>query len=76
MSISPRKDAESAVAAMAEIEPSYRPQEAVVETYNDHRIAMSFAIVGLKVPGIRIRNESCVEKSFPTFWQVFEELYQ
>ncbi len=53
-----------------------RPQEAVVETYNDHRIAMSFAIAGLKVPGIRIRNESCVEKSFPTFWQVFEELYQ
>jgi 3-phosphoshikimate 1-carboxyvinyltransferase len=53
-----------------------QPQGAVVETYNDHRIAMSFAIAGLKVPGIRIRNENCVEKSFPTFWQVFEGLYQ
>ena len=53
-----------------------QPQGSVVETYNDHRIAMSFAIAGLKVPGICIRNESCVEKSFPTFWQVFEGLYQ
>jgi 3-phosphoshikimate 1-carboxyvinyltransferase len=53
-----------------------KPHGAVVETYNDHRIAMSFAIAGLKVPGIRIRNESCVEKSFPAFWQVFEGLYQ
>jgi 3-phosphoshikimate 1-carboxyvinyltransferase len=53
-----------------------QPQASVVETYNDHRIAMSFAIAGLKVPGICIRNESCVEKSFPAFWQVFEGLYQ
>ena len=53
-----------------------QPQGAVVETYNDHRIAMSFAIAGLNVPGISIRNESCVEKSFPAFWQVFERLYQ
>ena len=53
-----------------------QPQGAVVETYNDHRIAMSFAIAGLKVPGISIQNERCVEKSFPTFWQVFEGLYQ
>ncbi|MGD8992935.1 MAG: 3-phosphoshikimate 1-carboxyvinyltransferase, partial [Desulfobacterales bacterium] len=53
-----------------------RPQGAVVETYNDHRIAMSFAVAGLTVPGICIRNESCVDKSFPNFWQVFEGLYQ
>jgi 3-phosphoshikimate 1-carboxyvinyltransferase len=52
-----------------------QPQGADVETYNDHRIAMSFAIAGLKVPGIRIRNESCVEKSFPAFWKIFEGLY-
>jgi 3-phosphoshikimate 1-carboxyvinyltransferase len=36
---------------------------------------MSFAIAGLNVPGVRIRNEGCVEKSFPAFWQVFEGLY-
>jgi len=53
-----------------------KPKGAIIETYNDHRIAMSFAIAGLNVPGICIRNESCVEKSFPAFWQVFEELYQ
>ncbi len=53
-----------------------QPQGSVVDTYNDHRIAMSFAIAGLKVPGVCIRNEGCVEKSFPTFWQVFEGLYQ
>ena len=52
------------------------PKGAVIDTYNDHRIAMSFSMAGLKVPGIYIRNESCVEKSFPAFWQVFEELYQ
>jgi 3-phosphoshikimate 1-carboxyvinyltransferase len=53
-----------------------KPQGAVIDTYDDHRIAMSFAIAGLRVPGVCIRNESCVEKSFPTFWQVLEELYQ
>jgi 3-phosphoshikimate 1-carboxyvinyltransferase len=53
-----------------------KPQGAVIDTYNDHRIAMSFAIAGLNVPGVSIRNESCVEKSFPAFWRVLEELYQ
>jgi len=52
------------------------PKGATIETYNDHRIAMSFAIAGLNVPGVCIRNESCVAKSFPAFWKVFEELYQ
>jgi 3-phosphoshikimate 1-carboxyvinyltransferase len=53
-----------------------KPQGAVIDTYDDHRIAMSFAIAGLRVPGVCIRNESCVEKSFPAFWQGLEELYQ
>lgn len=51
------------------------PKGAIIDTYNDHRIAMSFAMAGLNVPGVCIRNEDCVEKSFPTFWQVFEGLY-
>jgi 3-phosphoshikimate 1-carboxyvinyltransferase len=46
-----------------------------IETYNDHRIAMSFAVAGLRVPGILIKNERCVDKSFPNFWETFEELY-
>ncbi len=51
------------------------PRGAVIETYDDHRIAMSFAVAGLKVPGVVIKDESCVRKSFPTFWEVFEGLY-
>lgn len=42
---------------------------AEIETYNDHRLAMCFAILGLKVPGIKIKNPACVKKTFPTFFQ-------
>ena len=48
---------------------------ATIETYDDHRIAMSFAICGLKVPGVFIKDETCVAKSFPGFWDVLESLY-
>jgi len=47
---------------------------AEIETYNDHRMAMSMAVAGLRVPGIRIRGEGCVVKSFPDFWQRFAGL--
>ncbi|QTA87087.1 3-phosphoshikimate 1-carboxyvinyltransferase [Desulfonema magnum] len=50
------------------------PHGAEIDTYNDHRIAMCFAVAGLSVPGVFIRDEKCVEKSFPNFWEVFEEL--
>ncbi len=53
-----------------------RPKAAVIETYDDHRMAMSFAVAGLRVPGIAIENEGCVEKSFPNFWEVFGRLYR
>jgi 3-phosphoshikimate 1-carboxyvinyltransferase len=42
---------------------------AEIETYNDHRMAMCFAILGLKVPGIRLQNPACVKKTFPNFFQ-------
>jgi len=42
---------------------------AEIETYNDHRMAMCFAVLGLKVPGIKIKNPSCVKKTFPNFFQ-------
>ena len=51
------------------------PHGAEIDTYGDHRMAMSFALAGLKIPGIVIREERCVEKSFPEFWDVFESLY-
>jgi len=40
-----------------------------LSTLNDHRLAMSFALIGMKVPGVSIDNPSCVSKSFPGFWQ-------
>ncbi|MGD9335480.1 MAG: 3-phosphoshikimate 1-carboxyvinyltransferase, partial [Desulfobacterales bacterium] len=52
------------------------PHGSEVDTYGDHRMAMSFSLVGLKVPGIFIKDEMCVEKSFPNFWEVFQGLYQ
>jgi 3-phosphoshikimate 1-carboxyvinyltransferase len=42
---------------------------AEIETYDDHRVAMCFAILGLRVPGIKIKNSSCVKKTFPNFFQ-------
>jgi len=48
---------------------------AEINTYNDHRIAMSFAVAGLAVPGVKILGEECVAKSFPDFWERFKLLY-
>lgn len=42
---------------------------AEIETYNDHRIAMCFSVLAITVPGMHIRNPSCVKKTFPTFFQ-------
>jgi 3-phosphoshikimate 1-carboxyvinyltransferase len=47
----------------------------VIETYNDHRMAMAFAVLGLARPGISIRDPACVSKSYPTFWKDFARLY-
>ncbi len=47
---------------------------AIVDVHNDHRIAMSLAVVGLKVPGVRIRGETCVKKSYPGFWEIWDRL--
>jgi 3-phosphoshikimate 1-carboxyvinyltransferase len=45
-----------------------------IETYNDHRMAMCFAVLGLKVPGIRIKNPGCVSKTVPNFFDKLEQL--
>src|ERR1019366_745967 len=42
---------------------------AEIETYGDHRMAMCFAILGLKVAGVRLKNPSCVKKTFPNYFQ-------
>ncbi|HAR49521.1 MAG TPA: 3-phosphoshikimate 1-carboxyvinyltransferase, partial [Smithella sp.] len=47
---------------------------AKIETYNDHRMAMSFAIAGLVAGGIEISDKKCVDKSFPTFWEELRKI--
>ena len=49
------------------IEPSGL-HPATIETYDDHRIAMAFAVAGLKVAGVRIANPGCVAKTYPEFF--------
>lgn len=56
------------------IVPGGAPHGAVIDTYDDHRIAMSFAVAGLRIPGVRIREPQVVAKSFPDFWEYWEKL--
>jgi 3-phosphoshikimate 1-carboxyvinyltransferase len=51
---------------------TFRP--ATVQTYNDHRMAMAFSLIGLRVPGITIENPSCVSKTFPNYFEVLDSL--
>ncbi len=46
----------------------------VLETYNDHRMAMSFALLGLRIDGIEILNPACTRKTYPEFWADLETL--
>ena len=46
-----------------------------IDTYDDHRVAMAFSLVGVKVDGIRINDPECVSKTFPNYFEVLEELY-
>jgi 3-phosphoshikimate 1-carboxyvinyltransferase len=47
---------------------------AEIETYNDHRMAMSMALIGLRVPGVVIKNPACVAKTYPRFFEDLERL--
>jgi 3-phosphoshikimate 1-carboxyvinyltransferase len=47
---------------------------ATVQTYDDHRMAMSFALAGLRVPGIQVADPGCVAKTFPGYWDLLDEL--
>jgi 3-phosphoshikimate 1-carboxyvinyltransferase len=58
-----------------EIQPSAM-HPASIETYDDHRIAMSFAIAGLKLPGVTIKDPDCVAKTFPDFFDRLKTLQQ
>ena len=47
---------------------------ATIQTYNDHRMAMAFSLIGLRVPGVTIENPACVSKTFPGFFEVLKQL--
>jgi 3-phosphoshikimate 1-carboxyvinyltransferase len=51
-----------------------RPRPAVVQTYDDHRMAMSFALLGLRAEGIRIAEPACVGKTWPDYFGVLEAM--
>lgn len=50
------------------------PRPCEIQTYDDHRMAMSFAVTGLRAPGIRIANPECVSKTFPRYFDVLREV--
>ena len=56
------------------IEPGWSSDAVTVETHNDHRIAMAFAIAGLARGGVTIANEAVVSKSYPRFWRTLGEV--
>jgi 3-phosphoshikimate 1-carboxyvinyltransferase len=55
--------------------PCEKIQPAAVQTYNDHRMAMAFSLIGLRVPGVVIENPSCVSKTFPDFFEILAMLH-
>jgi len=56
------------------IYPCQTFKPASIQTYNDHRMAMSFSLIGLRFDGVTIENPACVSKTFPNFFEVLETL--
>ena len=56
------------------IQPAAALRPARIRTYNDHRMAMAFALVGLRAPGVEIEDPGCVAKTFPDYFAVLESL--
>lgn len=50
------------------------PHSAIIDTYNDHRMAMSFSVAGTVLPDMIINNPEVVSKTFPTYWEKYESL--
>jgi 3-phosphoshikimate 1-carboxyvinyltransferase len=47
---------------------------AAIDTYDDHRMAMAFALAGLRIPGVAIRDPGCVSKTWPEYFSMLERL--
>ena len=59
-----------------DIEPLTNPtrEPVALDPEDDHRMAMAFGVLSLRVPGITVDNPDCVSKSFPTFWEMLRQL--
>lgn len=57
------------------IHPCASMRPAVIQTYNDHRMAMSFSLIGLRFDGVTIENPACVSKTFPNYFEVLGTLH-
>ncbi len=58
------------------IEGGHQLRPTIINTYDDHRIAMCFAVAGLRVPGLVIQDPACVAKSFPDFWDRWHSMLE
>lgn len=56
------------------IHPCKEIQPATIQTYHDHRMAMAFSLIGLRIPGVTIENPACVSKTFPNYFEVLDHL--
>lgn len=56
-----------------QITPPQQLQHAYIDTYDDHRIAMSFALLGFSATGVTIIDPDCCRKTYPDFFQVFQQ---
>lgn len=56
------------------IYPCKNIRPAKIRTYNDHRMAMAFSLIGLRAPGVEIENPGCVSKTFPNYFDVLEKI--
>ncbi len=56
------------------IHPVEKMRPAVIQTYNDHRMAMAFSLIGLRFDGVTMENPLCVSKTFPNYFEVLESL--
>ncbi|MFK8111033.1 MAG: 3-phosphoshikimate 1-carboxyvinyltransferase [Rubripirellula sp.] len=56
------------------IHPPEQPNAAKLQTYHDHRMAMSLSLAGLRIPGVRILDPACTSKTYPEFFADLEKL--
>jgi 3-phosphoshikimate 1-carboxyvinyltransferase len=61
-------------ALIVEPKPESELRAARLPTFDDHRMAMSFALAGLRLNGVQIEDPACVAKSYPEFWRDFDAL--